>query len=90
VKKSVVLGIAFVIAVIAAVIMSTMSVRSYRVEVCKQYQGRTSCRTASAATSEQALRAATENACALISSGVTETIQCQGTDPVRVTWLEKP
>ena len=89
-KKSVVLGIAFVVAVVAAVVISTLSQKSYRVEVCKKYQGRSVCRTASGPTSEQALRAATENACALISSGVTDTIQCQGTDPVRVTWLEKP
>jgi hypothetical protein len=90
VKKSVVLGIAFVVAVLAAVVISTMQMKGYRVEVCKQYQGRSVCRTASAATEQQALRAATENACALISSGVTDTIQCQATDPVRVTWLEKP
>ena len=89
-KKSVIIGIAFVVAVVAAVVMSTIGMGGYRVEVCKQFQGRTACRTASAATEQGALRTATENACALISSGVTDPIACQGSDPVRVTWLEKP
>lgn len=61
----------------------------HRVEVCMEFQGRTNCRTASGPTQEQALRTATDNACALISSGMTDSIACGNTPPKSVRWLEK-
>jgi hypothetical protein len=73
---------------IAAMIYSTMGLRKNRVEVCMEYQGRRACRTASGETPEKALRAATDNACALIASGVTDTIGCQQTRPVSVKRLD--
>ena len=48
--------------------------------------GTQSCRTASARTRELALRTATENACAQISSGVTDSNQCNNTPPDSVRW----
>jgi hypothetical protein len=89
VKKSVLLAIVFIVVVIGAVVFTTMSSTSsrYRVEVCVEFQGRSSCRTAAAATEQGALRTAQENACALISSGVTDSIQCGSSQPVSVKWL---
>ena len=90
-KKTVLLGIAFVVAVIGMVVYSSLQVRGFRVEVCMDFQGRSSCRTASAATEMDALRTAKTNACALVASGVTDGIQCeQYTKPTRVTWLQRP
>jgi hypothetical protein len=66
---------------------STSNVR-YRVEVCVAFQGRTSCRTARADNQEHALRSAQSNACALIVSGVTDTMQCEHSSPTSVKWLE--
>ncbi len=88
-KKSVLFGIIFVVAVIGAVVYTTMSASStrYRVEVCMEFQGRSRCATAAAATEQNALRTATDNACAVIASGVTETMQCGNTQPVSVRWL---
>ena len=88
-KKSVLLAIVFIAVVIGAVVYTTMSVSSgrYRVEACMEFQGRTACRTAGAATEQAALRTAQENACALISSGVTDSIQCGNSQPVSVKWL---
>jgi len=76
--------------IIFAVIMytSTRNLSAFRVEVCMEYNGRQACRTASAATREQAQRTATDNACALIASGMTEGIACTNSRPVKVTWLE--
>jgi hypothetical protein len=68
--------------------LSTQSVTS-RVEVCVEFSGRTSCRIVSADTKEHALRNAQSNACALIASGVTDTMQCEHSNPVSVKWLEK-
>ncbi|MGH9631169.1 MAG: hypothetical protein ACRD7E_22930 [Bryobacteraceae bacterium] len=66
----------------------SLGLRQYRVEVCMKFQERTSCRVASASSKEQALRAATENACALIASGMTDSIACQNTPPAGVRWLD--
>ena len=60
----------------------------YRVEVCVAYNGRTSCRTARADTEDHALHSAQSNACALIASGVTDTMQCERSTPTSVKWLE--
>lgn len=87
-KSAVWLGVAFVVLVLAMVILSTMNTAAYRVEVCMNYQGRTACRTAAASTEPQALRTAIENACALIASGVTDTIGCGNTPPASVRWLK--
>ena len=89
-KKTVLLGILFVILVVGAVVYSTLGVRGYRVEICMQFQGRSACRIASASTEQQAMRTAQENACALIASGVTDTIQCEQSQPARMTWLARP
>lgn len=89
-KKSVLLAILFVAVVIGAVVYTTMSASAsrYRCEVCMEFQGRTACRTASAATEQQARRTAQENACAQISSGVTDSMQCGTyTQPSSVKWL---
>lgn len=62
----------------------------FRVEVCKEFKGQQSCRTASAETEAMALRTASDNACALISGGVTDSIACQQSEPKSVKWLKRP
>ena len=74
-------SLAFVGAVVFALIRSTMNLATYRVEVCMDYQGRSSCRT---------LRSATGNACALIATGVTDSMGCERTAPRSVRWLKRP
>ena len=54
------------------------------------YQGRTNCRTVSAKSEQSALRSASDNACADIASGVTDTMRCQQSQPQSVKWLQKP
>ena len=85
-KKSVILAVIFAVGFAVLVVYSTMGAGRVRCEVCITYQGRSSCRTASARTRELALRTATENACAQIASGVTESNQCENTPPDRVRW----
>ena len=85
-KKTVWLAILFVVAVIGLVIATTFSGTRVRVEVCLSFRGRSDCRTVQAATKEDALRTATQNVCAQLASGVTDSIQCENTQPVSVTW----
>lgn len=65
----------------------TMGQKQQRVEVCVEFQGRRNCRVAAGATREAALRAATDNACATITNGMTESMSCSHTPPVSVKYL---
>ncbi len=72
----------------AVMYTSTRGLSRYRAEVCMEFEGRSACRTASAASEEKARETATVNACALISSGMSDSIKCQNTPPTKITWLE--
>jgi hypothetical protein len=85
-KKPVLVGILIFAALIALIAFSTMNMAKARVEVCMDYKGRTSCRTAAGATKEFALRTAITNACAEITSGVTEVLGCEHTEPTATNW----
>jgi hypothetical protein len=88
VNKTVAIGIAFVALVIGFLVYSSMHIAKYRVEVCVAFNGRNECRTASADTQDHALRSAQSNACALLVSGVTDTMQCERATPTSVKWLD--
>ena len=87
-NKTVVIGIGFVVLVLAFLIYSSMHIAKYRVEVCVAFKGRSDCRTASGDTQDHALRSAQSNACALLVSGVTEVMQCEHADPTSIKWLQ--
>lgn len=95
-NKTVILAIAFAIAVLIVVTYATMGTARFRCEVCVSFQGRSACRTASALTEADALRAATENACAQIASGMNSMggnstwLACvENTPPASVKWLSR-
>lgn len=82
-----------VLAVIAAMILPAawmtfqiMSAQTIKCRVCMDYRGSKDCRDAEGPTKEECQRTATDNACALISSGMTESIQCSNTPPSGVTF----
>ena len=87
-SKTVMIGVVFVLGVLAFLVYSSMHIAKYRVEVCVAFQGRRECRTASADSKDHALRSAQSNACALLVSGVTETMQCERVEPTTIKWLE--
>lgn len=85
-SKPVIGAITFLVLVIAALVYSTMGLQQYTCEVCMEFQGRENCAVASGTTEEEAVRTATDTACATISAGMTESIQCSRKEPVSVTW----
>ena len=87
-KKAALIGILFLLVVVGAIVYSTSTLAAHKVEVCMEFKGQTSCRSASGSTEEFALRTATNNACATISSGVTDSIACDQSTPKKVTWLK--
>jgi hypothetical protein len=88
-KKPVLFGIIFVLAVLGVIIYSTLNLAKYRVEVCMTFNGQSQCRTASADTEEHALHTATTNACATIASGVTDSMACEHATPQSIRWLKE-
>ena len=52
-----------------------------RCRVCIEFGGGQACRAVDGATEREALAAARTNACALLASGVTNTMACERTEP---------
>ena len=76
------------VALAAVMTLMMLSGRRHRVEVCQEYRGRTVCRTAAGPTREEAVRTAIDNACALLASGMTDSMQCGATPPRSVRDLD--
>lgn len=66
------------------VVASSLRIGQVRCEVCIDFAGRRACRAVDAATATDARTAAVTNACALLASGVTDTMACQRTPPAHV------
>jgi len=70
------IGFLLVAVVVGYVIVTSMSIDAHSCEICMEYQGRSQCRTVSAATVEEARQGAITNACAYISGGITDSMAC--------------
>jgi hypothetical protein len=86
-SKPVVLGIVLLVAVLGFLIWSSLGLQQHRVEVCMTYEGKQVCRVAQGPTKDAALRQAMDNACAMLTSGVTGTVSCLQRTPDQVRWL---
>jgi hypothetical protein len=64
------------------IVWSSLSVGGIRCEVCLQFRGAQACRAVDGATEEEALAGARTNACALLASGVTDSMACERTPPL--------
>jgi hypothetical protein len=84
----VLLGIAGFALFLGVMTYSMLGNRKVRVEVCVAYNGRTNCRTASGPTKDEAVRTATDNACALVASGMTDTMSCGHQPPASIKVLD--
>jgi hypothetical protein len=85
-KKPVLIGLLIFAALMGLLLYSTLTLGGQRVEVCMAFNGHQSCRTASGSTKEQAQRTALQNACAEIASGVTDSLACERSEPVKITY----
>ena len=78
------LGAAF----LAALLLATLRETRIECEVCMEFDGRTACRSVGGADREAATRDAVSNACAVLSSGVTQGMACNRTLPRSTTCTE--
>jgi hypothetical protein len=76
-------ALAGLVAVGAFVVWSSFQIGGVRCEVCITFENREACRAVDGTTREEALAAARTNACALLASGVTQTLACERTPPTR-------
>ena len=89
-KGKIGLGVGLVgLAFVGYVLYSTTGLARYTCEACITYRGNTSCGTASGNSREEAITTASDIACATISSGVTDRLQCDATTPDSITWLRE-
>ena len=85
-------GVIFVILLImlpaAFMTWRVVSSQSVGCEVCMEFRGRSECRKALGPDRQSCQRTGTDNACALLASGMTESIACTRGTPRRVTFLD--
>lgn len=79
-KPLVILGF---VAFVAFVIWRSFQVAGYQCTLCMSFGGREACRTVEGATMSEARSSAINNACALLASGVTDSIACEHGQPTR-------
>ena len=75
-------------AVVAYILLSPMRLGKVSCEVCMEFEGRKSCRTARGPGRDEATRTARDNACAQIAFGREESIRCGNTEPASVRCSE--
>lgn len=80
---STVTALAVLVPVVVFVVYTSFQISDVECEVCIAFGGREVCRTVTGANEEDALRAAIDNACALLAAGVTDTMRCSRTRPTR-------
>lgn len=73
---------------VGAMILATSREASVECEVCIEYRGGSKCSTSSGRDRDAALRGATANACAVLSNGVTQGMECDRTPPRSVRCAE--
>ena len=79
-----VVGVAF----FSALFFATGKEAAVECEVCREFGGRSACRTGSASDRAGAIRGAGSAACAVLSAGVTQGMECDRTPPRSVRCTE--
>ncbi len=79
--RNTIVTLGFLGPVFGYVIYSSFQVSDFECRVCIDFEGRKVCRTVTGKTEVEGMRTAIDNACAHVSSGVTDTLRCQRTTP---------
>jgi hypothetical protein len=87
-RIALVVGVLAVVVTIGLIVVGVQQSMRESCEVCITFRGRTACREAVGATIEEATRTATDNACAFLAGGMTDSVACQNTPPDEVTCRE--
>ncbi len=80
--------IAIALLFVGALLYATFGMGDAECEVCLDFRGRTACATVNAQNREEAIQQAASTACAGISAGVTQVMECNRTFPESVRCTE--
>lgn len=84
-KRWLILGICSVLFFPALLMTLQISAdQTVKCTVCMQFNGHSQCKSASAVSKDDCVRTGVDNACALISSGMTGSIACGNTPPASI------
>ena len=84
----IVVTLLIVAAFAGALLYATLTQSGAECEACIAFGGREHCGVVRAATKEEAATRAVNNACAVLSQGVTEVVKCQATTPLSLRCRE--
>jgi len=79
--RNTLITLGFLLSIGATVVYLSFQVSDFECEVCMNFHGQEVCRTVTGKTELEGMRTGVDNACALLTSGVTETLRCQRTTP---------
>ena len=79
--KSLLAGIVVLLIVAALIYFAMLGQTAAACEVCIEFNGKTQCRSAKAPSKMEAIKTATDNACAFLASGMNESMSCGRTTP---------
>jgi hypothetical protein len=83
-KGRAVAAIVSVGALVGVLVYGSLNTVQTECELCVKFNGRTECRRGSGADEEEARRAAQKAACAVMASGMAESVNCQRVPPTDV------
>ncbi|HSP97572.1 MAG TPA: hypothetical protein VL049_10060 [Candidatus Dormibacteraeota bacterium] len=84
-RRNTIVTLIVLLPIAAVVIYTSFQVSDFECEVCMAFEGQSTCRTVTGKTEQEGLRTGVDNACAILSSGVTDTLRCQRTLPTKAT-----
>lgn len=79
--RNTLITLGFLLSVAGVVVYLSLQVSDFECEVCMDFHGGSVCRTVTGKTEVEGIRTGIDNACAMLTSGVTETLRCQRTAP---------
>jgi hypothetical protein len=87
--KRLALGLVITAAAAAALYAATLAGVGVECEACVTYEGRQACKAATGPSREEAERSAISTACAVVTGGVTRSIECQRLEPLSLHCAER-
>ena len=82
-RKSTLAGLILLPPIVGLVIYNSFQVSQFQCTVCITFDGQSECRTVTGHTEAEGLQSAANNVCALLTSGMTNSIRCTRTAPTK-------
>lgn len=83
------IGIAFAAAALGGLYAATLAGAGIECQACVVYEGREACKAATGASRDEAERSAIATACAVVTGGVTRSIECQSFVPLSLECADR-